>query len=154
MNEQIPSAAFYGQAVQLPDHMQRAFSNGVDDARDSFDKASVCAKENLKAVDTMAHAAHTSGKQFAERFLSHAEANANAAFDAVTTLARSRTLPEFVRLQTSFMQQQMNVMTLQSHELFQLSAQLAQQAFATFNSAVVKNVDQFKKMPLTKSVQV
>ena len=44
------------------------------------------------------------------------------------------------------MHQQLAVAQTQSQELFQLSAQLAQQTFATINSAVAKNFEQLKKV--------
>ena len=100
----------------------------------------------MQLAEKIVLAAQTGSKEIGEKVLGNAETNAKAAFEAAATLASAKTLPELARLQTDFIQQQLSVMHLQNQELFQLSAQLAQQTFATINSAVAKNFEQFKKI--------
>jgi hypothetical protein len=135
---------FDGQAIKIPEHLQTAIVNGVGQSRESFDKAAEYAKANMKTVETIISAAQSSSKQIGEKVFGNAEANAKAAFEAATTLAGAKTLPELARLQTDFVQQQFKVMTAQNQELFQLSAQLVQQTFASFNSTFAKSFEQFK----------
>ena len=144
-DNQYPNV-FVGQAIQLPEQLQSAIAKGVTSSRASFDKAAEYAKENLKTVEKIVLAAQTGSKEIGEKVLGNAETNAKAAFEAAATLASAKTLPEFAQLQTNFIQQQLSVMHRQNQELFQLSAQLAQQTFATLNSAVAKNFEQFKKI--------
>jgi len=144
-DNQYPNV-FVGQAIQLPKQVQSAIAKGVTSSRASFDKAAEYAKENLKTVEKIVLAAQTGSKEIGEKVLGNAETNAKAAFEAAATLASAKTLPEFAQLQTNFIQQQLSVMHRQNQELFQLSAQLAQQTFATLNSAVAKNFEQFKKI--------
>jgi len=135
---------FDGQAIQIPQQLQTAIVNGVGKSRESFDKAAEYARANMKTVETFVSAAQTSSKQIGEKVLGNAETNAKAAFEAAATLAGAKTLPELARLQANFVQQQLQVMTAQNQELFQLSTQLAQQTFANFNSAFAKSFGQFK----------
>ena len=144
-DNQYPNV-FVGQAIQLPEHLQSAIAKGVTSSRASFDKAAEYAKENLKTVEKIVLAAQTGSKEIGEKVLGNAETNAKAAFEAAATLASAKTLPELAQLQTNFIQQQLSVMHRQNQELFQLSAQLAQQTFATLNTAVAKNFEQFKKI--------
>ena len=144
-DNQYPNV-FVGQAIQLPEQLQSAIAKGVTSSRASFDKAAEYAKENLKTVEKIVLAAQTGSKEIGEKVLGNAETNAKAAFEAAATLASAKTLPELAQLQTNFIQQQLSVMHRQNQELFQLSAQLAQQTFATLNSAVAKNFEQFKKI--------
>ena len=144
-DNQYPNV-FVGQAIQLPEHLQSAIAKGVTSSRASFDKAAEYAKENLKTVEKIVLAAQTGSKEIGEKVLGNAETNEKAAFEADDTLASAKTLPELAQLQTNFIQQQLSVMHRQNQELFQLSAQLAQQTFATLNSAVAKNFEQFKKI--------
>ena len=144
-DNQYPNV-FVGQAIQLPEQVQSAIAKGVTSSRASFDKAAEYAKENLKTVEKIVLAAQTGSKEIGEKVLGNAETNAKAAFEAAATLASAKTLPEFAQLQTNFIQQQLSVMHRQNQELFQLSAQLAQQTFATLNTAVAKNFEQFKKI--------
>lgn len=136
---------FDGHAIQLPEQLQSAIAKGVTSSRASFDKAAEYAKENMKIAEKIVLAAQTGSKEIGEKVLGNAETNAKAAFEAAATLATAKSLPELARLQTNFIQQQLSVMHRQNQELFQLSAQLAQQTFATLNSAVVKNFEQFNK---------
>lgn len=144
-DNQYPNV-FVGQAIQLPEQLQSAIAKGVTSGRASFDKAAEYAKENLKTVEKIVLAAQTGSKEIGEKVLGNAETNAKAAFEAAATLASAKTLPELAQLQTNFIQQQLSVIHRQNQELFQLSAQLAQQTFATLNSAVAKNFEQFKKI--------
>ena len=144
-DNQYPNV-FVGQAIQLPEQVQSAIAKGVTSSRASFDKAAEYAKENLKTVEKIVLAAQTGSKEIGEKVLGNAETNAKAAFEAAATLASAKPLPELAQLQTNFIQQQLSVMHRQNQELFQLSAQLAQQTFATLNSAVAKNFEQFKKI--------
>ena len=135
---------FDGQAIQIPQQLQTAIVNGVGQSRESFDKAAEYARASMKTVETFVSAAQTSSKQIGEKVLGNAETNAKAAFDAAATLAGAKTLPELARLQANFVQQQLQVVTAQNQELFQLSTQLAQQTFANFNSTFAKSFGQFK----------
>ncbi len=49
-------------------------------------------------------------------------------------------------LQSSFLQQQVAAASAQTKELFELSANVTQQAFAAFNAASVKTFEQLTKM--------
>jgi hypothetical protein len=118
--------------------------SGVSNGRASYDKATQYAKANMKTAEKIVSAAHTTGKEIGEKVLHHAEINTKAVFEAAAALARARTLPELARLQTNFVHQQLTVAQAQSQELFELSAQLAQQTFATINSAVAKHFEQLK----------
>jgi hypothetical protein len=138
------TSVFDGQAIQIPQQLQTAFVNGVGKSRESFDKAAEYARANMKTVETMVSSAQTSTKQIGEKVLGNAEVNAKAAFEAATTLAGAKTFPELASLQANFIQRQFKVMTAQNQELFQLSAQLVQQTFASFNSAFAKSFEQVK----------
>ena len=132
------------QAVRLPEHLQTAIASGVSSSRASFDKATEYTKANLATAQKIVAAAQTSSREIGEKVLSQAETNAKAAFEAAAKLARAKTFPELANLQANFLQQQLKVMQGQGQELFQLSAQLAQETFAAINSAVAKNFEQIK----------
>ena len=133
------------QAIRLPEQLQTIIVSGVGNSRASYDKATQYAKANMKTAEKIVSAAQTSSKEIGEKVLHHAEINTKAVFEAAAALARARTLPELAHLQTNFVHQQMTVAHAQSQELFQLSAELAQQTFATINSAVAKHFEQLKK---------
>jgi hypothetical protein len=133
------------QAIRLPEHLQTIIASGVGNSRASYDKATQYAKANMRTAEEIVSAAQTSSKEIGEKVLDNAEINAKAVFEAAATLARAGTFFELARLQTNFVHQQLTAAHMQSQELFQLSAQLAQQTFATINSAVAKHFEQLKK---------
>ncbi len=53
--------------------------------------------------------------------MKNTEANTEAVFEAAKAIARAKTFPEALRLQTSFLQQQFTAAGAQSKELFELS---------------------------------
>jgi phasin family protein len=91
-------------------------------------------------------ATHAGAKTISEKVLRNTEVNTEALFDAAQAIARAKTLPEVLRLQTSFLQQQFAASTAQSKELFELSTKVAQQTFQTMNAAATKTFEQMKKV--------
>jgi hypothetical protein len=90
-------------------------------------------------------AAHAGAKSIGEKVLRNTEVNTEAAFEAAQAIARAKTVPEAMRLQTSFIQQQFAAAGAQSKELFELSAKVAQQTIETMSSAATKTFEQLKK---------
>ena len=60
-------------------------------------------------------------------------------------IAKAKTVPEVLKLQTSYFQQQLTASANQTKELFELSAKIAQQTFETMNAAAAKTFEQMKK---------
>ncbi len=81
--------------------MQDSFSK----ARESYEKATVCTKGGMEALEEAVVATQTNAKKIGEKVLRNVEANAEAAFEVAHALARAKTLPEFARLQSDFLQQ-------------------------------------------------
>ena len=65
--------------------------------------------------------------------------------EAAQAIARAKTFPELLRLQTSFVQQQFSAAGAQSKELFELSTKVAQQTFESLNTAATKTFEQIKR---------
>jgi len=74
-------------------------------------------------------------RALSEKVLTNAAAATDAAFEAAQAIARARTIPEAARLQADFIQQQFATASIQTKELFELSTKMAQQTFASMNSA-------------------
>jgi hypothetical protein len=130
------------EAIRIPEHVQTFIETGVSTTRDSFDKATEYAKQHMRTVEQVVQAAQSTSKQLGDKVLGHAETNVEAVFKAAQNFARAKTLPELARLQSDFFQQQLTVATAQGQELFELTTQLAQNTFATINSAVTKRYKQ------------
>jgi phasin len=130
--------------ARIPENVQAMAEDGVAKSREAFAKMSALTKENTKAVEDVMVAVHAGAKSFGEKVMRNTEVNTEAVFDAAQAIARAKTFPEALRLQTSFMQQQFQVAGAQAKELFELSTKLGQQTFETVSHASSKAFEQAK----------
>ena len=101
-----------------------------------------CGHEGVRWTNFIAQ---SGAKTIAEKALRHTEVNTETAFATALAIARARTLPEIAHLQANFLQHQVVTAAAQTKELFELSTQITQQAFATINAASVKAFEQLTK---------
>jgi phasin len=130
--------------ARIPENIQAIAEDSVAKTREAYSKFNTFAKDGVKVIEDMTVAAHVSARSIGEKVLRNTELNTQAAFDAAQALARSKSIPEALRLQTVFVQQQFAIAGAQTKELFELSTKLAKQAFESVNSAAAKAFDQVK----------
>ena len=131
--------------ARIPEQVQAIAEDSVSKARETYGKFNTVAKDGAKAFDEATVAAFAGAKSIGDKVLKNTENNTEAVFDAAQALARAKTLPELLRLQTAFVQQQFTAAGAQSKELFELSTKVAQQTFESLNAAATKTFDQIKK---------
>jgi len=131
--------------ARIPETVQAMAEDGIHKARDAYSKINSVAKDGVKVLEDVMVAAHAGAKSIGDKMLRNTETNAEAAFVAAEAIARAKTVPEVVRLQTSYVQQQLAAAGAQSKELFELSAKVAQQTFESMNTAASKAFEQIKK---------
>lgn len=131
--------------ARIPDQVQAMAEDSVTKARETYDKFSTAAKDGAKVFEEVTVAAFAGAKSIGDKVLKNAETNTEAAFEAAEALARAKTLPELIRLQSGFFQQQLATAGAQSKELFELSTKIAQQTFESMNTAATKTFEQIKK---------
>ena len=131
--------------ARIPENVQAMAEEGVAKTREAYAKINTATKDGVKVMEDMMVAAHAGAKTIGEKVLRNTEVNTEAVFDAAQAIARAKTIPEAIRLQTNFVQQQFAVAGAQTKELFELSAKVAQQTFETMNSATTKAFEQIKK---------
>jgi len=149
MNEQFTRQAeqFFSAAkdARVPENVQAMMVDGVAKTREAYEKATNVAKDQAKAAEEMLLAGQAGAKSIGSKLLENTAINAEAAFEAAQAIARARTLPEAARLQAEFVQKQMATAGAQTRELFELSSRIAQQTFASFNTAATKSFETIKK---------
>ena len=131
--------------ARIPETVQAMAEDGIHKARDAYSKINSVAKDGVKVLEDVMVAAHAGAKSIGDKMLRNTETNAEAAFVAAEAIARAKTVPEVVRLQTSYVQQQLAAAGAQSKELFELSAKVAQQTFESMNTAASRAFEQLKK---------
>jgi phasin len=131
--------------ARIPEQVQAIAEDSVSKARETYGKFNTVAKDGAKVLEDVVAAYQAGAKSIGDKVLKNTETNTEAAFEAAAALARAKTLPEFLRLQTQFVQQQFTTVGAQSKELFELSTKVAQQTFENLNTAATKSFDQIKK---------
>lgn len=131
--------------ARIPENIQAMAEEGVQKTREAYYKMNEVAKDGAKVVEEVVLASQAGAKAIGEKLVHNTSVNTEAAFDAAQAIARAKTLPEVVRLQADYLQQQFAVAGAQSKELFELSAQVAKQTIETVNAAATKGFEQMKK---------
>lgn len=132
--------------ARIPENLQAMAEEGLSKTREAYYKMSNVAKDNAKVVEEVMLASQAGAKAIGEKLMHNTAVNTEAAFDAAQAIARAKTLPEVVRLQADFLQQQFVVAGAQSKELFELSARVTKQTIDTVNAAATKSFEQLKKV--------
>ena len=149
MNEQFTRQAQemfkMGGNAQIPENIQQFAEDGVQRTREFYERMNDAAKDTSKVFEEMLLASHAGYKAIGEKMLHNTTVNTESAFDAAQAIAKAKTVPEALRLQTDFMQQQMAVASTQAKELMELSAKVSQQTFESLNQAASKSFEQMKK---------
>lgn len=148
MNQQFNPQEFFTAAkeARIPENVQAIAEDSVAKTREAYSKISAVTKDNVKVLEDVFVAAHAGAKSIGEKVLRNTEANTEAAFAAAQSIARAKTVPEAIQLQTNFVQQQFSIAGAQTKELFELSTKVAQQTFQMVNAAATKSFEQIKKV--------
>ncbi len=131
--------------ARIPENVQAFAEDSVAKTRDAYAKMSSAAMEGAQVAEEVMLTAQASAKSLGEKILLNASANAEAIFDAAEAMARAKTVPEFARLQATFIQQQFAAASTQSKEFFELSSKLSRQTLEGMNAIATKTFDQVKK---------
>ena len=110
----------------------------------SYSTASAQTQKTARALEEVMSSSQKEVRAIGDKVFRDVEANADALFKVANALARAKTLPEVLSLQTNYVSQQLKACETQSRELFELSAKLTQQTFDNLNSAVATSFRQFK----------
>lgn len=144
--KQIEEFFSASNSVRIPDNVQSIVEEAVVKTRDAYLKISDITKDGFKAFDDAATAAYAGTKTIRERVLLNLEANTKVAFDGAQSISRASTLPEVLRLQASYLQNQVVATSVQTKELCELSAKVVQQTIEAINSAASKTFEPLRNV--------
>jgi hypothetical protein len=132
--------------ARIPENVQAFAEDSVAKSREAYDKMSAATKDGVKAMQEIMIAAQAGAQSFGDKMLMNATANTEAAFDAAEAMAKAKTLPEFARLQATYMQQQLAAASNQTKEFFELTNKIGRQTLESMNAAATKTFEQMKSV--------
>ena len=130
--------------ARVPESVQAFAEDSIARSRDAYVKLSGVSRDASKAIGDVVEAAQANAKTLSERVLANALSNTDAAFDAASAMARSKSLPEAFKVQSDFFQTQMAKVGEQNREFFEMSAALGRKTLEAMNSAARGTFTQMK----------
>jgi phasin len=118
-------------AFEIPREMRAFCEQSFEQARKAFDGFMSAAHKAAENMEGQAAVAQTSAKDMREKAMGFAERNVSSSFEFAQKLMRAKDIEEVTRLQTEFVQQQMQVFTQQAQELGQTATRVAKEAVRT-----------------------
>jgi len=104
---------------EIPHEMRTFAEQSVEQARKAFDGFMSAAQKAASSMEGQATAAQTGAKDMREKAMAFAEKNVATSFEFAQKLVHAKDVEEVTRLQTEFVQRQMQMLTEQAQELGQ-----------------------------------
>jgi hypothetical protein len=131
--------------ARIPESFAVLAEDAISRSRDAFDHFQSVSTDGTRSVETALRAAQDGARVIGEKVLQNVEHNTELAFQAAQAMARAKTVPELLQLQSSFLQQHLSMSASQSMDLLGLSAKVAQQTYDTMNAVALKAFEPLKK---------
>ena len=148
MNNQFSKQAeeFFAAAreVKVPESVQAFAEDSIARTQDAYSKLTVVSRDASKALEQVTNVAQSNAKTIGEKVLTNFTSNTEAAFAAARDMARSKTMPEALKVQSDFFQAQMAKVGEQTREFFELSNAMTKQTLETMNASASKTFEQMK----------
>ena len=110
---------------EVPREMRAFAEQSVEQARKAFDGFMTAAHKAASSIEQQTSAAQTGAKDMRERAMTLAEKNVAMSFEFAQKLVAAKDLEEVTRLQTEFVQRQMQSLNEQAQELGQTATRAA-----------------------------
>jgi len=110
---------------QVPREMRNLAEQSVEQARQAFDTFISAAQKAASNIEGQASVAQAGVKDMRQKAMAFAEENVATSFDFAQKLVRAKDVEEVTRLQTEFVQRQMNALSEQAQELGQTATRAA-----------------------------
>ncbi len=110
---------------EIPREMRTLAEQSVEQARKAFDGFITAAQKTASSIEGQASVAQASAKDIRQKAMTFAEKNVATSFEFAQKLVRAKDLEEMTRLQTEFMQHQMQTLAEQAQELGQTATRAA-----------------------------
>jgi phasin len=113
---------------EVPREMRSLAEQSVEQARQAFDTFISAAQKAASNIEGQASAAQAGAKDVRQKAMAFAEQNVATSFEFAQKLVRAKDVEELTRLQTEFVQRQMQALSEQAQELGQTATRAAMDA--------------------------
>jgi len=120
---------------EVPREMRAFAEQSFDQARKAFDGFMTAAQKAASSLEGQATAAQSGAKDMRQKAMAFAEKNVTTSFEFAQKLVHAKDLEEVTRLQTEFVQRQMQALAEQAQELGQSATRAAMGAVRPTSSS-------------------
>jgi len=106
-------------SFEIPGEMRTMAEQSVEQARKAFDGFMTAAQKAASSMEGQATAAQAGAKDMRQKAMTFAEKNVASSFEFAQKLVHAKDMEEVTRLQTEFVQRQMQALGEQAQELGQ-----------------------------------
>src|SRR5512133_2642095 len=110
---------------EIPRDMRAFAEQSVEQARQAFDTFMTAAQKAASNLEGQTSAVQTSAKDVRQKAMTFAEKNVAVSFEFAQKLLHAKDIEEVTRLQTEFVQRQMQALAEQAQELGQSATRAA-----------------------------
>jgi phasin len=110
---------------EIPREMRAFAEQSVEQARKAFDGFMTAAQKAASSLEGQATAAQSGAKDIRQKAMAFAEKNVAMSFEFAQRLVHAQDIEEVTRLQTEFVQRQMQTLAEQAQELGQSATRAA-----------------------------
>jgi phasin len=123
-----PMKAFDIKAFEVPAEMRKLAEQSVEQARQAFDGFMSAANNAVSDMETRANTARSGAMDVGARAMSFAQRNITSSFDLAQRLVRAKDVQEVMKLQTEYIQSQIEALNTQAKELGEAATKMAGEA--------------------------
>ncbi len=125
--------------AEMQENVRKVVEKSVADAREAYAKAKIAAEEAAGALEHSFAAAKTGIAEINTKALDAMRAHVAANFDFVQSLIGSKSMNDYVTLQTEFSRKQIEAVTGQAKEFSALAQKVANDSTAPIKDQVAKS---------------
>ena len=131
---------FTAPSFQIPEQFRAFAENGVNQARDGYQKFKAAAESNNEALEAVYASAAKGASGFTAKLVEIAQANVVASFDFAQSLVGVGSLPEAAELVNAHARKQFEALTVQAKELAEFGQKVATETVEPIKASVTKAV--------------
>ncbi|MDP2356161.1 MAG: phasin family protein [Beijerinckiaceae bacterium] len=126
------------EAERAGEAIGQSVEQSLDKAQVSFDRVQESAEEAQSGLKASAAAASSGVSDFNMMAFDVMKVSTDAALDYFAALAKAKTLPDVIAIQTEFMGKQFEAMSAQTREFAKLAEEVSARSFAPINKTFSK----------------
>ena len=132
--------------LEIPKEMQTVAEQGVEQAKLAFNNYMQAAQEAVSTFEQWVKASQVGAQGITQKAMSFAERNVLSAFEFAQKIVQAKDIQEFIRMQTEFVQSQIQVLSEQVKDLGDTATKVAMDSLKDLGESATKTAKSVKDL--------